>query len=71
NKAEGHPKGWPFCVGAEKPAGCGFALSGLQKNNPTEWHGSAAGQLRAIGQYRAHNPTPKYSATANPNLLPC
>ncbi|MER1975890.1 hypothetical protein KHU12_07695, partial [Pseudocitrobacter faecalis] len=47
NKAEGHPKGWPFCVSAKKPAGCGYALSGLHKNNPTEWHGSAAGQLRA------------------------
>ncbi|WP_407731602.1 hypothetical protein ACJJVG_18980 [Pseudocitrobacter faecalis] len=39
----------------EKSAGCGFALSGLQKNNPTEWHGSAAGQLRATGQYSTHN----------------
>ena len=36
-----------FLRWCEKSAGCGGALPGLQKNNPTEWHGSAAGQLRA------------------------
>ncbi|EFE0883791.1 hypothetical protein F2N03_02435 [Escherichia coli] len=25
NKAKGHPSGWPFCIGAEKNAGCDAA----------------------------------------------
>ncbi|WP_421425961.1 hypothetical protein, partial [Pseudocitrobacter faecalis] len=68
----GHPQGWPFCVSAKKVPDGGCALSGLQKNNPRRMARiRRPGKIRATGQYRAHNPTPKYSATANPNLLPC
>ncbi|ENZ5494133.1 TPA: hypothetical protein ACF2WJ_002301, partial [Escherichia coli] len=27
NKAKGHPSGWPFCIGAEKNAGCDAGAS--------------------------------------------
>ena len=27
NQAEGHPDGWPFCVGAEKKVGCDAGAS--------------------------------------------
>ncbi|MCV8387636.1 hypothetical protein, partial [Escherichia coli] len=27
NQAKGHPSGWPFCIGAEKNAGCDAGAS--------------------------------------------